>query len=160
MEGAMRAQTTSPLTLLFRLGASGALLLSGLLVYSQSHLGIYQTADPDFLRWLKPLGITMVFHGILLFTTAFLGLTDRMEGIGISIIFNSIYFILLYQLFSQPEMAPVLAYNNDQAYLLEDSDFKHLLVRAVVGAVLLFIVVTVVGDIKQIYFLSAGKGRR
>ena len=156
----MRARDVSPFVLVSRLVGAVLLFLIGILVYTQTHLGIYETADPDFLAWLKVTGIAFIFHSILLFAAHFLGLADHKEGLGLSIVFNAVYFIQLYRLFADPEIVPVIAFNDDQAYLLEDPDFTSLLVRIVVGAVLVFIIVTVIGHLKSLAYLSRQKGGR
>jgi hypothetical protein len=156
----MRAQGVSSFVLLSRLVGAVLLFLAGILVYTQTHLGIYETADPDFLAWLKVTGIVFIFHSILLFAAHFLGLADQKEGLGLSIVFNAVYFIQLYRLFANPEIVPVIAYNENQAYLLEDSDLRSLLVKIVVGAVLVFTIVTVIGHLKSLAHLSKQKGGR
>jgi hypothetical protein len=141
---------------------SALLFLAGILVYTQTNLGIYETADPEFLGWLKVTGIAFLFHSALLFVAHFLGLADQREGAGLSIVFNAVYFIQLYRLFTRPEIVPILAYNEGQAYLLEDSEFMGLLVKVVVGTVLLFILVNVASHLRTLVYRpksGAGRGR-
>ena len=154
----MRDGGVSTVGLTGRMVGSALLMFAGVLVYTQTHLGIFETAAPEFLSWLRALGIALLFHGALLFVAHFLGLADHREGIGLALVFNAIYFIFLLQLFFRPSMVPVLAYNEAQAYLLEDSELKDTLVRSVVGAVLLFTLLGVLSQIKALVFLS--KGRR
>lgn len=150
----------SPFVLLSRLVGSALLFLAGILIYSQTHLGIYETADPEFLGWLKVTGVAFMFHSVLLFVAHFMGLADQKEGAGLSIVFNAVYFIQLYRLFANPEMVPVLGFNEGQAYLIEDSEFMDLLVKIVVGTVLLFILINVVGHLKTLVYRSKSKGGR
>ena len=156
----MRMREASPFVLLTRLVGSALLFLAGILVYSQTHLGLYETADPEFLAWLKVTGIAFMFHSALLFAAHFLGLADQKEGVGLSVVFNAVYFIQLYRLFASPELVPIIAYNEGQAYLMEDSEFLDILVKIVVGSVLVFIVINVVGHLKTLVYLSRSKGGR
>lgn len=156
----MGARGVSTAGLTGRMIGSVLLVLVGIAVFTQTHLGIFESAEPDFLAWLRALGVALLFHGILLFVAHFLGLADRREGIGLALVFNAIYLIFFLQLFFRPAIVPVLAYNEAQAYLLEDSELKDTLVRSVVGAVLLFSALGIVGQLKALAFLSKGRRNR
>lgn len=156
----MGARGVSTAGLTGRMIGSVFLVLFGILVFTQTHMGIFEAADPDFLAWLRALGVALLFHGVLLFVAHFLGRADHREGIGLALIFNALYLIFFLQLFFRPWIVPVLAYSDAQAYLLEDSELKDALVRSAVGAVLLFSALGIVGQIKALAFLSKGRRNR
>ena len=131
----------------------------GILITTQWHLGIYADSDPDFLKWLRAMGIAIIFHSIILFAAHVLGFAKEKESLAIGIIFNAIYVVLIFWLFRSPEIVPVIAFSEGQAYLMEDSGVTDLVVRVILGSILLFMGISIIQSLGILIFQGKKKKR-
>ncbi len=129
----------------------------GILITTQSNLGIYAESDPDFLKWLRAMGIAVIFHSIVLFAAHVLGFAKEKESMAIGIIFNAIYMVMIFWLFRSPEIVPVIAFTEGQAFLMEDSEVTHFVVRVILGSILLFMGISIIQSLGILIFHSRKK---
>jgi len=123
-----------------------------LLITTQPYLGVYDDSDPAFLKWLHAIGIALIFHSVILFFAHVLDHAKGKEALAIGVVFNAVYTAFLYWLFSRPEIVPVLAFSEGQAHLMEDGEVTRFMVRVILGAVLLFLGVSVLQSLAMLLF--------
>ena len=150
MEDRMSAHKHSEPFLSFRLFGVILLFAVGVFTITQPYLGIYEGSTVEFLSWLHGIGFVFVFHSILLLVAHVFHKAEDKESFGLSIIFSSIYFIMLFRLFSTPETVPIASYESDQWALLEDSEFKESLVRILVGSVMAMVLLGIVHSFRHL----------
>lgn len=116
------------------------LIVLGIHFLGQFFMGIYAQSNPEFLVWLKFLGIVMVLHGTVSLIKIRWNAHQAFLFWGKNVI-NMLYITLLIWLSRHTEIIPVLSLNNAQPSIMPKNETINQVLQWIIIAFIVLILI-------------------